>query len=416
MEKILLITNNALMDGDANGRTLGTLLESYPKDCLMQFCTNGHSVSSRYMVDAYKFSDRDVLRTLAKMKCECKKLVVDSNEIRRIGTEVGIKKSSAVVCGREILWRLAIPRLDLYKLAKSFRPDIVLLQLGACAFTAQIAYRLAEKLNIKLIVFTTEDYYFKKWNYIEPDKKNLFYYLFSKYYNKVIKRLFRKADFCICNTPFLANMYQNEFGIKTSVIMNSANGVESSEYVKDNNKIVYAGNLELERYISLIEIAQEIYKISPDYHLDVYGGFSQVITSELSKQPNIRLKGFAAYKDILKEMAGARLVLHMESPKEFYKRDLRAAFSTKIPDSLACTTPLLLYAPEELAETKYLQENECAFVCTGREDLELVVNEALTNAKKREFVLENSRKAVEKNHTHKINQENFIRILKDSCR
>lgn len=411
MKKILLITNNALTEGDANGRTLGTFLETYPKECLMQFCTNGDSVSSRYLVSSYKFSDKDAICSIFKSKCYCKKLDVDSDKIKRVSSEVRMKKTSAVICAREIIWKTVVPKLNLKEIAKNFAPDVILLQLGACAFTAEIAYRLTVKLDAKLIVFTTEDYYFKTWNYVDRNKESVFFKVFSNYYKKAIKKTFEKTDFCICNTPLLARMYRKEFGVKTEVIMNAANKADVSDCDIDEYKIVYAGNLELERYVSLIEIAKEVYQISPKYHLDVYGEFTQKIIDQVKEEPNIYLKGFASYQDVLKEMSSATLVLHMESLKEFYRKDLRVAFSTKIPDSLACQTPFMLYAPEELAETKYLQENECAFVCTKSEDLHSIVRQALTDEKKRKIILENAQNAVSENHTHNVNQNKFLRLL-----
>lgn len=412
LKKILLITNNALIDGDANGRTLGALLEGYPKDYLMQFCTNGNSVDSKYIVNAYKFSDKDAIRSVFKPICNCKKLAVDKGEIGKVTSEVRVKKTSAVIFAREIIWKTIVPRLDLINIAEEFAPDIILLQLGACAFTAKIAYDLTVKLNAKLIIFTTEDYYFKKWNYIDPGKRNAFFFFISYRYKKMLKKIFRKAECCICNTPFLAKIYEQEFGAKTRVIMNAANKIKSNEdNVIDEYKIVYAGNLGLERYVSLIDIAKEIYKISTKFHLDIYGEFSQEIIARIKNEPNLRLKGFATYQDVLREMASAKLVLHMESLKEFYAKDLRAAFSTKIPDSLACQTPLFLYAPENLAETKYLEENKCAFVCTKHEDLHLIVKQALTNEKMRELILKNAEDVVNRNHTHETIQKNFMGAL-----
>ncbi len=126
--------------------------------------------------------------------------------------------------------------------------------------------------------------------------------------------------------------------------------------------------------------------------LDVYGAADAEVKNIFDSNPNISYKGFVNYKDVVDIIHSSDLVVHAEYDEPFNIRDLKAAFSTKIPDSVSSGTPLLMYANENLACTDFLVRNKCSFVATNKDELESVIEEALFNEEKREQVISVAKK------------------------
>lgn len=413
--KVLVISNNALSMTNSNGRTLGLLLSSIEKENLMQFCIKEESISKELITNSYCISDTMIIKGLFKKEIISRSLpftfdkAITKNEIKTIN------KTTWKFLVRELIWEIKLKKLDFLKKALEFKPDVIIFQLGNSAFLANLTYEILKKCNSKLIVFTTEDYYFKKWNYIEPNKKSFIFQLLMKKYRKSIDKIFNKTSLCIANTPELAKKYQRKFNIATEVIMAAASNSISSYFKKENNTIVYAGNLMLNRYKSVISIAKIVSKISPETKIEVYGKTTPEIEKELIKERNILIKGFVEYSKLLYHLANARLLIHCESFDEFYRRDLESAFSTKIADSLSSGVPLLLYAPANFSETIYVTQEKCAVVCSDIIELENSIRIALKDESLRRLVVNNAKNLAKQNHNLKKNQEKMYKNIVRVC-
>ena len=110
-------------------------------------------------------------------------------------------------------------------------------------------------------------------------------------------------------------------------------------------------------------------------------------------------------------MAEAVLLVHAENFSEFYRKELIYAFSTKIPDCLASGSCFLLYAPPELAVTKYLRKTESAYVATDKAQLETYLRLLHEQPETRGRYLERAGAVVEENHNAAKNAERFCAIL-----
>ena len=153
-------------------------------------------------------------------------------------------------------------------------------------------------------------------------------------------------------------------------------------------------------------------KINCNYKLDVYG---KVPNDEVEKAfencEALNYCGLVSY-DRVKEIIGeSLLVFHTESTDEFYCKDVRHGFSTKIADSLASGTCFVIFAPEMLSCTKYVKENNCGCVITEESELEEKLKEIINNENLRNIYINNALKTVEKNHNSNKNREKFADII-----
>ncbi len=413
--KVLIVANTAFHMSNNNGRTLGMLLKDLPNENKRLLCLIGDSLSSRLIEDGYRISDGYAVKHLLSRRLPAEKLPVD---LPPSGTSPTanrrIPKTALTMLLRDLVWSLVLKRTDFLPLAKAFAPDVVLWQLGDSPFMARLALLAARQSGAKLFVFTTEDYYFKTWDYFARKESGFFYKIFSRRMRKAVRALFSETALCIANTPQLAQRYRAEFGVETAVLMCSAQGSLEPEAVSEDarqRRVVYAGNLDFDRHLALIELARALYEVEPSVTLELYGRAEEKIMTRLEREPNIRLMGFVPYESLAEILRTSLLVLHAESRDAYFRRDLKAAFSTKIADSLCCATPLFLYAPEELILTRYLAEGDGAFVCTDPERLQDSLREALQDRDRRAQVLRSALALARENHDPEKNSRKMLALL-----
>ncbi len=161
----------------------------------------------------------------------------------------------------------------------------------------------------------------------------------------------------------------------------------NAEINKDNIQVSYLGNLGLNRHLPLLEIADALNEISSELKLTVYGSATEDVVKAFTDNPNVDFRGFVNYDDVVSIIHESDLVVHAEYDEPFNLLDLKAAFSTKIPDSISSGTPLFVYANPELACTDFVIKNKCAFVAKNKAELKDILEEALYNSEKREEVI-----------------------------
>lgn len=414
LPKVLIVSKTEFNLSDSNGRVLGLLLKGIPNENKIQFCIHGNTVSSELIEQSYSITDTKILKGFFSRKIKVNTLSVD--EKKKVITESKnrtIKKSALTMLIRDILWNIKISSTEFIDIAINFKPDIIIWQYGDSGFMANLVSILVKYTNAKLIVYSTEDYYFKKWNYLDKGKNSYFYPLYLYGMKQYTRKAFKNASLCICNTPQLAKRFKSEFNCRTEIIMQSSSEKCNHSFIsiETKNRIVYAGNLGLNRHKSLISIAKALYKVDKSIVFEIYSCPSEIVKKELESAPNIRLKGFVNYENVLEIMHSSLLVVHAESFEHFYKYDLQAAFSTKIADSLAIGTPLFVFAPCELAETNYLLENNCAFVCYDKKHLYDSLYVALNDKNMRINIVDKAKAIAEINHNAVTNMKKMTDYL-----
>lgn len=413
--RVLVISHNCFSKSGSNGRTLGNLFTDWPKDSLSQFYISNEVPDSDVCDQYFRVTDVEALKAFYK------------------GAKVGkvIKKETTVVKGedrvlnnlykrhrartpfnyivRNFIWdSKRWKSKEFEKWVNEFNPEIVLLQLGDYAFFIRMALGLASERNIPLVIYNSEDYYFK-------DKKSLspLYNYFRKDYKDQYRKLISYATHSVYNSEMLQQTYQKEFQHQSSVVMTSTD-VKPIENKKNNDKlkVSYLGNLGVGRHSSLIEIANALQEVVHDAQLDIYGNLpNEEVEKSLRECQGIRLKGFVSYDEVVHILVTSDLVVHAENFSDFHQWDLRHAFSTKIADSIASGNCFFVYAPENMACTRYLVKHNIACVVTKKENLKNSLEKVIKNESVREKYVSNALEVVAKNHQINKNASKFKNIL-----
>lgn len=412
MTRLLIVSNTSFNLTDSNGRVLGLLLKGISNEDKIQFCITGGSVSPELIEVSYRISDKQALRGVLSRRINSTKLPHFADSLETGNSVRRIKRSATTMLIRDLLWYLCINRTEFLKIAKEYNPNIILWQYGNSGFMAKLTRKLAEECNAKIVVYSTEDYYFKTWNYMNKARFSLIYSLFYREMRAAQKKVFDSLSLCICNTPSLADRFKKEMNCPIKVVMQSSSDYSASSSTGEiKNRIVYAGNMGLERPSSLIKIANALMQINSEIVFEIYGKADDETLNLFAQLPIIRYMGFVSYKDVLDIMRTSLLVVHAESFDDFYRRDLMAAFSTKIPDCLMSGTPLFLFAPEELAVTQYIRDNRCAFLCTDEKRLVDCLSDALYKNEQRIAIVDRAKEMVALNHNELDNQIKFADYL-----
>lgn len=398
-KKILVISYTALMASSPNGRTMQSLLQGFSSSDLALFCCYGLPDRDS-CASCYKVSNKDVVKAIYKPKCAGR--IVDMDSLGDATTEIQNDQRK----GGKIAWKYLVKELiwsigawnnkKLKNWLEEQKPECVVYMYGNNAGLQNLAVYVAKKFNIPLIVYTCEDYCLKDYNYIDRKKGSLWFWLFHKLTGNATKRLFKHTDSLIANSDRLGLEYQKKYNIKnvTTVMMASQMEFIRNSKVQDieNIEVCYLGALGHYRIKALTEIGDALQRIDARLKLHVYGRITDELKEKLISCQGVEYHGFVSYEEVQRVMRTSTLLIETITDDPYINKNKKYGFSTKYADCFACGTPLLVYAPEEIIETEFALEHNCAFVATKNEDLESVLRIALFDEDARNKQLDNAKR------------------------
>lgn len=412
--RLLVISNECISNVSSNGRTLRNFLEGWPKEKIAQFCIRNtapdYTVCDRY----YYVSDKNALNSFLKGKRASGQLVESQAIAAQAGGTGGRNPLTMLI--RNLVWNsMRWAGKPFYRWVEEFSPELILLQAGDCAFMLDLARKLSQKYQIPMVIYNSEAYYFKNFDYFRSNGvKKLCYPLFHRHFCRSFRKCIKAANRSIYCCDKLKADYDQAFGLPSDVIYTVTQTDPAEVHQNESMKIVYMGNLGVGRHEGLTEIANALQRISPELKLDVYGKIpNQAVQEAFDSCPGISHQGFVSYEQVVQLLHTSDILIHTESFSDFYKEDLKYAFSTKIADSLASGTCFVLYAPEGMACTDYLQENQAAWVITEQEQLQPVLERLCADAQARQMYLQKAIALVKENHCPQKSTEKFQQILCD---
>lgn len=414
--KILVFSHNCFSKHGSNGRTLANFFIDWPQKSLAQFYINNEIPDSEVCNNYYRVTDIEVLKSvLKKVKVgkhiENEKLVNSTEENKNLNTlyQRSRKRTSLNYLIRNFLWDQEKWRSkEFEEWVDKFDPELILLQLGDYSFMLRLALKLAQSKEIPLIIYNSEDYYFKDQKSFSP-----LYHLYRFDYKRQVERVVNYASHSIYNSRMLQNTYNKKFEHESTVIMTSSE-IEPSFHKVDNYPLIisYLGNIGVGRHEPLIEIANAVHGFDKNLYLDIYGKIpNEEVKKSLMECDGIRIKGFISYEEVIKVMQQSDVLVHAENFSEFYQWDLKHAFSTKIADSLASGTCFFMYAPEDMAASKYIKKNDIAYVANSKSQMEQIINELISKKQMREHYITKAQKIVKLNHDINKNSEQFKSLM-----
>ena len=372
--KILSLANDIASRNNANGKTICNYLDSnYQNYDVFSFYINGKKENGE---NYFFVSDEDALyyfKTLGKRK--------NNEQITNKSTQnIKSHKTALKHLLRYYIWNSGLWKKSGFDLwINSFKPDLILLLLGDNIYLIKLAIQISKKFNVPIHVLIGENYCFKHHNYIERKTKPGFVYTFFRHkLSKITIKCCRRAEKTIFNSNDLCTLYSKNFNLKNSIVNIPSSQLTIQQTAEVNkNKVLYAGNLGINRDKSLNIIAKVLEKINPEIKFFIYGNGEPNTIEKLKTNKNIIYGGYISNDLLIKEIETSRLLVHCESFDSYDIMDLEYAFSTKIADFLASRKKFIVYAPSQLVETKFLVSIVPQMVATNKNDLEIKLRQLL---------------------------------------
>lgn len=418
--RILIVSNNCLSKSDSNGRTLGNFVSLWPRDSIAQFCIHDQDKDWDVCANFYAISDMQAVKAfLFGKKINGHRIFSADETAKKISTsgKKTVSRTPASMLLRNVAWASMRWKNEVFNAwVNDFKPEVVILQAGDLPAFYDIAVCIAKERKIPLVIYNSEEYYFKDYCYFGEDASfEWLYPIFHKRLKKSVRNALNYAAGSIYISDYLKELYDNEFGKRSITLMTSATEDAESTTAADEGKtqdIIYGGNLGIGRHKALIDIGNALQEIDLKLKIDVYGKCDdQEIVRELNDCSGINYAGMIPYGELQKRTRAARLLVHVESMRPYYVRDIKYGFSTKIADSLASGVPFFIYASSELTSVQYLRENKCAIIATDEKQLVDKLKCALFDEQARSICITNARQIARMNHNQEKNEESFYEFV-----
>lgn len=367
LPRVLVISNNCFSATDSNGRTLGNFFLGWDKDALAQFFLQSVCPDNTYCRNYYRVTDKEVLALFKGNDFTGGRVCVSSNSLEFLGKNASgnkPKRNSLTMLARDFLWRHSNWRRKGFdKWVSEFNPDLILFQAGDFPYMFDLAVDVADMCSVPLVVFNTEGYYFKRFDYFRSRGiAHLVYPIFWKKLRRSVERAYRKSTCNIFSCDELCDDYKTQLGIDGFVIYTSSSILPVEARNRNSFIVSYCGNLGIGRYKGLIEIGKALQEISTSLVIDVYGRApNNEIKSLLDSAPGVVFHGPISYEKVIDVIRNSDLLVHVESFDPFYVEDIKYGFSTKIADYLSSGVCFVLYAPDSLSCSRYVSRNNAAY-------------------------------------------------------
>lgn len=399
-KRVLVISYVATMASLPNGRTMQSLLQGVLPENQSLFCCYGvpdHGSCG----SCYKVTNKDALISLVNpmkaggpvdVKIQHDSAVAIAHDVRK-----GEKRAWKYLV-KEWVWKIGRwKNSQLKEWLRAQNPDCIVYMYGDNAALQDFAVYASNLLKIPLIVYSCEDYCFKDYNYIDGKDGSLAFKWYHNISRKATKELFARSSGLITNSDQLGAEYQKEYGIQNAATVMMASQMEYEENMEvrpvEQMHIDYLGAIGEYRSTALMQIGEALQNIDKRLKLDVYGRIQDDHLCKLLENcPGIRYQGFVSYERVQQIMRTSSLLIEAINDDPYVCKDKRYGFSTKYADCFACGTPLLVYAPEEIIETRFAKVHNCAFVASSREQLEKQLQTALFDEGARSRQLEAAQK------------------------
>lgn len=274
---------------------------------------------------------------------------------------------------QDFIWRIGRWKSpELKQFVEEYNPDIVFAVLNPTPFLNRLLIHVTKIANQKLVLYAWDNNYSLKQLMLSP-LRWINHFINRKSMRKVV----RKAELFYVISDVQKKDYEKSFKKECKVLTKSAD-FSGNAPVKDKYgkplQLVYTGNIGMNRWRSLGEIAKTLEKINENgikAQLRIYTGnaLNDKMNNALNVGESSFVMGSVSADEVLKIQDGADILVHVESKDLKNRLLVRQSFSTKIVDYLKSARPILAYGPKNVASIEHLVKNDCAIVADNGNEL-----------------------------------------------
>ncbi|MEG1790794.1 MAG: glycosyltransferase [Clostridia bacterium] len=410
-KKILIISHNAMNASSNCGRTIMEMFCSCESENLAQLFLHKDTPNSNICTNYYSVTDFDIRDSLIKFKKPGKRVQLNeagATKEEEVRYGEGSKRKSHMVFMRNLAWGFNTWfTKDLKKWLNEFNPDIIFFMGGCYVFSHKLALKISRYLKKPMITFWGDDYYLNN-----ALKNGILGGINNSYFKYIMRKTIRLSEY-ICLDEMMEKDYSIAFKKAGHCIYTSSSMKPFADKLS-NERITmsFLGNISIQRYKSLKEIASIIQKEKLQIDLNVYTGEKRAwILENIIGVNGLNYKGAVDYCQVLEIMGNSDILVHVEDFSESSINEVKYSFSTKIADSLCSNRCLFAYGPASVASIKYLIDNKCAIVATNSEELEENLKNIVSNRKIMSEFASRGLQVASSNHNSEINWGKIVSIV-----
>ena len=366
--KVLILSHNPISNYNNMGKTMLSLFYAFDEQELCQFYIYPSLPNVRKCNSYYRVTDKEMMTGLIRRKRIGREILPSEiEEIKNMHDKQSDGKpyvdkekyKEAKLLMRNAIWLSGIWHSKKFsKWMEKEKPDVIFATAGQSSFFYKVILRIAREYKIPLVTYVCDDFYYSTQSLNHSVLQRFYYRGLRKRICDVLNSSSKILTICDKMTAD----YQTLFGDKIHTFCTGAFLPEGDPQEDSTTTALrYFGNLKLNRHLSLMRIADALVSVNEtfgtDYSLEIYT--NDLGTEELRNHPAVIMKGFVKIDEMKGLMETAALLLHIESFIDEDIERVRYSVSTKIAESLLCSTPIFAYGCENIASIEHLVQNQC---------------------------------------------------------
>lgn len=271
---------------------------------------------------------------------------------------------------REFLWKLGKWKTkELKDFIKDFSPDVIIYSMDGYIHFNTICKFTKRYTNAKSIGFFCDD------NFTYKQSNSFGLKLLRFFQRKSLKKLVKETDAFWAITKMTKEEADEVFDVNCTVLTKPLSQlpvfVEQSVCMPIN--LLYTGNLQIGRDLSLIKVVnalREINKENIKFSVDVYT--KTFLSDEIKEQIECEyctVNPPIPQEEVLNLQKQANILLFLEDVDGPDAQTARLSFSTKITDYLSSGKCILAVGCPDTAPMKYFLEEDSAIIATDHNSL-----------------------------------------------
>ena len=422
--RILVISHNVFSKSTAMGKTMSSMLSCVPPENLAQLYFHSEVPTTDVCKNYFRITDQNVLNSIVTrrtnytvfgeqdIRSDVSSPRTDKGAVAKI-YQLSRRRTPWIYNARNLMWKMGKWNSEaLIKWLKDFSPDVIFFASGDYAFSYQVTYSISVMLQIPVIIWCCDDYYFSKRGMNTPGGRYCHRNLM-----KWVSRISDRTKSVVVISDRMKRDYSEIFSQPIYTIRISASKNQTALPVECRSGIVYVGSLGINRITPLLELGRQLKtaSISGFECIDVYSGDRNEHTISLLTEDNgLRFHGSASAEKVPEILGAAKYVLHVEAFDENSKGRTGYSLSTKIGECLQSGACIIAYGPSDISSIEYLRESRAAVVLSDAEELPAVLQKM--NGRTYEYLkyVNCAYELAESNHNKEVNDAQMIQIIKDS--
>lgn len=401
MRRVLIINSTAIGERGGTGITMQNLWCDYPKKCILQLRINVHGAvfdeSYKTISTPVEFCRLPNMLSLIR-KREAKGQQASQVSIIRGVSQKGIK-NIVRDCAYGILDTWPVRYKSINAVIDAFYPEVIY-TCGASIRILKTTLYYSNRYDIPIILHLMDDW--PETLYTASKASAIFRWIMLNKLKKVTSR--SHQSFAISEA--LAEKYEKRLGVRMLPLMNPAERIV--ERVNAHNceevRFVYAGSFGLNRWKSLLDIAQMLdteRKKKHENRFDLYIP-TTALTKEMEElfgQYGAVLHAYVAHDELVRIYNESDVMVLAESFDVNVAQYTKFSLSTKVPEYMGSGNVILAYLPADSHASSYIKSRKSGFVANNKNELQHIIGEILTDKQLRYDIAERALKVVQLEHS-----------------